>query len=89
MPQDSQSNDAPESADVRHGVLSDQDIKREITEGLIFTSDHGEDLSEGVEGSCYNLRVGYLISKRDGVAKDGHPPHSSPARWPRCSQESG
>ena len=85
MPQDSQSNDAPESADVRHGVLSDQDIKREITEGLIFTSDHGEDLSEGVEGSCYNLRVGYLISKRDGVAKEM--PHSSPARWPRCSRE--
>lgn len=52
------------------GVLSNQDIEREIADsGLIFTSHDDEDLSEGIKGSAYDFRVGYLISRRLGVVE--------------------
>lgn len=61
---------APRPERVLRGVLSDQDIEREIADSrLIFTSDDNEDLSEGIKGSAYDFRVGRLISRRSGVVE--------------------
>ena len=66
-------NITAEDLSQRHsGVLSDEDIKAEIRVRDLISTKDGEDCSTqpGVRGDCYDVRIGHLISKRQGVKKD-------------------
>lgn len=57
----------------RGAILSDQDIKSEISNrNLIFTK-HNEDFlaleKNGIHGDCYDLRVGYVLRKGQRIAE--------------------
>lgn len=65
-----------ELAKRRGNVLSSEDLKHEISERcLLFTMDEKDiphklndwEKENGVQGDCYDFRVGYVISKRLGV----------------------
>lgn len=54
----------------RRGVLSNQDISREIeNNNLIDRREEGDSYKDGVRGSCYDLRIGSVINNRLGIVE--------------------